>query len=228
MKIKLIESAFYPNDNIKINPKATEDDVRRVWRKLNIKKVKVTNEGHIVYDGSINIVGNSLTIFPFYFDEIMYDFNCSNNNIVSLVDSPSIIGGFFDCSENILTNLDGCPETIGGRFDFRWNNLTSLEGCPKEFGGGVNCGWNMITTLEGIPETIKGDFGCRGNKLTSLQHCPINIKGHFDCSRNKLITLKNCPKEVGGEFRCGNNYINFTEQYVRKYCDVTGEINNED
>jgi hypothetical protein len=33
-----------------------------------------------------------------------------------------------------------------------------------------------------------------------------------------------CPKEVGGDFDCYNNPIKFTQEDVRKVCNVKGVI----
>jgi len=58
-------------------------------------------------------------------------FNCSNNNLTSLVNAPKYVHGDFDCSNNFLTSLVGAPEIIYGDFDCTKNPITSLDGLPK-------------------------------------------------------------------------------------------------
>ena len=50
------------------------------------------------------------------------------------------------------------------------------------------------------------------------------VKGNFYCSNNNLTSLEGSPKTVGGNFYCSNNTKEFTEEEVRKYCDVKGRI----
>ncbi len=93
---------------------------------------------------------------------------------------------------------------VTGNFYCEGNELTSLKGCPSEVGGNFRCDDN--------------------NDLTSLEGCPKKVGGDFDCSRDKLTSLKGCPSEVGGDFDCSNNKVKFTEEDVRKVCNVKGDI----
>ena len=71
---------------------------------------------------------------------------------------------------------------------------------------------------------ISGDFFCSYNNLTSLKGCPASVDGFFDCSYNNLTSLEGCPKFVGGSYYCNNNKLQFTEEDVRKLCNVEGKI----
>ena len=66
-------------------------------------------------------------------------FNCSRNNLISLVGSPKSVGGYFNCSNNNLTSLEGSPESVEGDFNCFGNNLTSLVGSPESVGGDFYC-----------------------------------------------------------------------------------------
>jgi hypothetical protein len=53
-------------------------------------------------------------------------------------------GEFFDCSHNQLTSLIGCPNYVEGDFYCYNNQLTSLEGVPNYIGGHFSCRYNPL------------------------------------------------------------------------------------
>lgn len=62
---------------------------------------------------------------------------------------------------------------------------------------------------------------------TSITNLPIyfNVVGHsFEISHNKLTSLDGCPKEVGGDYWVGKHNIKFSEEYVRKNCNVGSSV----
>ena len=71
---------------------------------------------------------------------------------------------------------------------------------------------------------VTGFFYCSDNQLTSLKGSPKEVGGSFYCSDNQLTSLEGCPKEVGGSFNCYDNPGKFTEEDVRKVCNVKGGI----
>ena len=83
--------------------------------------------------------------------------------------------------------------------------------------------------IEKLPDwckdkVIKGDFYCNNNNLKTLENSPKEVIGDFFCYNNQLTTLEDAPKIVGGTFNCTNNKTQFTENDVRKVCDVKGKI----
>ena len=70
---------------------------------------------------------------------------------------------------------------------------------------------------------VSGDFTFEDNKLTSLEGAPQKVGGSFSCAGNKLTSLEGGPKEVPGYFFCYDNPGNFTEEDVRKVCNVKGK-----
>ena len=86
--------------------------------------------------------------------EVMGYFNCSKNDLTSLVGAPHIVTRDFDCSNNNLTSLEGAPHTVGRGFDCSDNNLTNLKGAPHTVGGYFGCMNTNLTSLEGIPKTV--------------------------------------------------------------------------
>ena len=87
-----------------------------------------------------------------------------------------------------------------------------------------DCNNNALVSLSGLPKEIGGYFTCKHNLLTSLKGCPERIEGNFLCDNNKLTSLEGIPKEVGGSFSCTGNKKEFTEEEIRKVCDVKGDI----
>jgi hypothetical protein len=71
---------------------------------------------------------------------------------------------------------------------------------------------------------IDGDFECYNCNLTSLEGCPQIVNSSFYCSRNYLTSLEYCPKYVGKSFWCRNNNVKFTEDDIKKLCQVKGNI----
>ena len=73
------------------------------------------------------------------FNHIKGYFNCSGNELESLIGCPKIIKGSFYCYNNHLKSLEGCPEIVDGSFWCHYNKLKSLEGCSKTVGGSFTC-----------------------------------------------------------------------------------------
>jgi hypothetical protein len=73
-----------------------------------------------------NVWLRNITHIPKFFKNIIVNgyFECSYNNLTSLVGSPRIVNGYFDCSMNNLTSLEGAPHTVVGNFYCSYSNLT--------------------------------------------------------------------------------------------------------
>ena len=100
------------------------------------------------------------------------------------------------------------------------------EGYKIDVNGDVNL---IRYTFEEFPDYIqfdivKGSFYCPIGALTSLRGCPREVGGRFCCDGNKLTSLEGAPKEVKGKFDCSRNSTQFTEEDVRKICNVKRKI----
>ncbi len=153
------------------------------------------------------------------------NFYCYNNQLTSLVGSPSVVGGNFDCSYNQLTSLVGSPSEVAGYFYCHNNQLTSLEGSPIVVGGGFYCYNNQLTSLVGSPSVIGGSFYCSNNNLKSLEGSPSVVAGNFDCSNNQLQSLEGSPTVVAGNFNCSDNQL---QSLVGSPTEVGGNFNCSD
>ena len=166
-----------------------------------IKNYTINTRGEIDIDGDIKLTYKNIKEFPSFiqFGTVKGNFDCKNNNLIS---------------------LKGVPREVKGNFDCSFNNLTSLEGAPREVGGSFNCYDNRLTTLEGAPKEIGIDFNCYSNKLTTLKGAPKKIGRSFNCCNNQLTSLNGAPKNVGGSFVGYKNKTKFTKDDVNKVCKV--------
>lgn len=152
-------------------------------------------------------------------------FNCMyNKNLSTMKFSPKIVKGNFVCERNNLEFLETETEKVGGYFWCSYNKLSDLIGSPKFVGSSFACDNNQLVSLKGCTKKINGFFFCYNNKLTNLLGGPDYVDGNFDCSGNDLESLDGAPKKVIGYFNCRNNKVKFTEDDVRKVCDVKGNI----
>jgi len=135
--------------------------------------------------------------------------NLNNLHLTELFDlsDVEVIGPFY-CSGNNFTNLKGAPHTVRGNFQCHGSNLTSLEGAPH---------------------TVYGDFNCAGNNLTSLEGAPKIVIGDFNCIKNNLTSLEGLPETIYGNFYL-DAYIKdkFSEEFIRKRCNLTGQVRYHD
>jgi len=172
-------------------------------------------------DGSISIDGNLDCSFflksskklntgflpKIKIESVSGDFNCSNNDLISLEHSPKSIGGSFKCYSNNLKSLDFCPSYIGSNLDCMYNQIESLLGCPDTIYGNLLLDFNELKNLENGPTHVGGDYRVSTNKLNSLSGSPVGIGGSFICENNNLESLLNGPKNVLKNYSCSQNYL---------------------
>lgn len=125
------------------------------------------------------------------------DFNCSSSGMF-LNNAPQEVIGNFDCSNNDLESLEGAPQKVSGWFDCSGNEMESLEDGPREVGGDYLCRLSGLVSLEGAPSEVGGEFDCSCNDLESLIGAPQVVHGVFDCSENPLSSLEGLPREAEG------------------------------
>ena len=108
--------------------------------------------------GNLNLSGLNLTKLP----EILKNIS---------------VGGLFDCSNNNLTSLINAPKSIGGNFWCGYNKLTSLECAHITVGRDFHCSKNLLTSLIGAPTIVHRDFYCSDN---SVQFTGKDVKSVCD------------------------------------------------
>ncbi len=111
------------------------------WLKTQIDQglINKTKDGYVANE-VISFYKHHLNEIPIPFYIVNYSYDCSNNNLTTLKNSPKkVLGMRFDCSYNKLKDLKGGPEYVAGDYMCNNNNLTSLEGLPKTIGGNFDC-----------------------------------------------------------------------------------------
>lgn len=179
----------------------SKDDIEKLLKQWTSAEYKFNSDGSVDVFGDVNILNFKGKILPFKFKRIYGNFDCSNNKLTSLENSPEQVANFY-CDYNNLINLVGSPKIVE---DFYCTN-------------------NKLTTLDGAPKNVNGTFSCRLNKITSLKGSPEYVKDAFICSDNKLLTsLDGAPKKAN-EWYSSFSKIKFSKYDVQKVCDVNGII----
>lgn len=108
----------------------------------------------------------------------------------------STVSGDFECGDEELLTLKGCPSYVGGQFWCAGNELKNLIGGP-EYATDYNCSRNSnMHSLKGVAKTIENNFECTECNLTTLEYLPESV-GNIIMSYDyrlpllKLLSIKN-------------------------------------
>lgn len=132
--------------------------------KFGIRNYEITSEGIVNVFGDVDISGLQLTEIPFIFGKVEGSFDCSCNNLNSLIGCPKDVYGNFYCYNNNLFSLEGSPNEVSKDFICSFNKLVNLNGCSSEIGGDLLCNDNFLKDLD-ISSIIKGNIFCHNNKI---------------------------------------------------------------
>ena len=117
---------------------------------------------------------------------------------------------------------------IKGKFECDYcKSLKSLKGAPRIVNKDFNCSYcPSLESINGAPEEVGLSFSCNNCRLLkSLEGAPKEVGKNFNCYKCiNLSSLKYAPKNVGGNFRCKECAVKFTEEEVKKYSNVKGNI----
>ena len=92
---------------------------------------------------------------------------------------------------------------------------------------------DFIISGEKIPELpefiqfneCKRDFILINSDLQILNGFPKIVEGDLAIGQNNIRSLKGCPEYVGGDFNIKyNEGTTFSEEEIRKICDVQGKV----
>ena len=163
-------------------------------------------------------------------EKVSGTFYCDEcKSLETLEGAPKEVGVNFYCSNcKSLKSIKNAPEKVWGGFCCNnCKSLTSLEGAPEEVGDFFDCSHcKSLTTLEGAPKEVAGNFECHHcDNLKSLKGAPKEVGWWFGCGECKsLRTLEGAPEKVGNSFDCRGCGIQFTEEDVRKYTNISRNI----
>jgi hypothetical protein len=199
----------------------------RILEHFKIQNYTINDDGTVDVDGNVDLSEEGLTEIPIKFGIVRGNFNITQNNLLSLKNSPREVTGTFDCTFNRqLSSLKNGPKSAKD-YDCSHCNLTSLEGAPMEVTRKFNCSFNRqlsslkngpksakyyncsfcnLTSLKHAPDRIEFDFGCNNNyNLTSLVDGPRYVDGDYACRDCNLKSIEGAPNELSGSFDCSKN-----------------------
>jgi hypothetical protein len=136
-------------------------------KKYGIKDYKMNSDGAIDVYGDVRLDSLGLSKLPLKFQNVTGFFNCSYNQLTTLIGAPESVGGDFYCVNNKLTTLEGGPKSVGVTFNCNSNQLTTLSGAPA-VGGDFHCNYNKLVDLKGFPEYYDGDFSYYNNPVSEI------------------------------------------------------------
>ena len=185
--------------NINLQHKQVHKMKRHLWiSDINDVKYDIFNlpKGkHLIFKG-IRISGLQLTELPDLSSVEVGLFDCSDNNLKSLIGSPKVVHGDFHCNGNQLMSFESTTYQIGTLYCHN-NPAPSLEGIPQDIVH-IICGSKEFNSLRGAPSRIKGTLRCAYSSITDLEGCPQEIGGNLElCGNHFLENLKGGPKVVG-------------------------------
>lgn len=113
-------------------------DIEYFCRKNDVFNYTITEDGLLDVHGNVDLSRNKLTKLPLRFGEVTGYFKCVYNRLTSLEGCPHTVGSDFDCSDNNLVSLEYGPKKFGGEYyDCKNNELVSFEGFPELFRKGL-------------------------------------------------------------------------------------------
>ena len=196
-------------------------DIEEWLKKFSISNYIISNDLYVSVFGSVNLNGKlDCKKLPVKFKTIDGYFDISNNSLESLEGCPESVLKDFNCSFNNLKSLLGAPYKVGS-FDCSNNELNSLSYCPKEVNESFDCNTNQLLSIKGSPRTVKGYFDCSNNKIGSLKGGSKYIDRYFNCSNNYLEELAGGPITVGADYICNGNTLRDLEKIAD---EISGDL----
>lgn len=142
-----------------------------ICKNLDITNYSVTSDKKVNVNADVDIEGRFLNEIPLNFGIVNGTFDCSANDIKSLVGSPKVVRDTFYCHLNELETLEGGPEKVGKLFCTN-NKLKSLKGCPIT--NYIDCTSNQIVDFIGIPSL--DSFFCADNPISCIWNLFLDTK----------------------------------------------------
>lgn len=156
----------------------TQSEIKSWLEKLSIFNYTIHDDLTVDVNGDVSLFSKNLTYIPVQF---------------------GIVSGFFDCSENQLTSLLGSPTEIGKSFFCSKNRLTSLEYLPAIVEKDIIASNNQIRSLKKT-YLIRSETLCvQLNPLLS----PISFNTIKTINTNRLIVDSRFDNKIDSKFNLG-------------------------
>jgi len=175
--------------------------------KLKENAFKIVNNTIDVF-GDVKMDNLELSRIPYRFGDIYGDFDCSDNKLKNLINSPKLVDGDFICSRNNLYSLTSGPYVTRGYF-CRNNFIDNLNGLSlSKSAVEFNASNNLITKINyNLLENIK-ILNIDNNRLTELNiiWSAKNLQ-ILHCERNLIVKARVSGLSELKEFYCYDNKI---------------------
>lgn len=195
----------------------TKEDIISWLKAKDIKKYVIHEDLTVDVNQNVLLSNCKLESFPIQFGVVNGDFDCSNNNLISLKGSPYKVKGAFDCANNNLVSLLNGPSFVGKNYIANNNQLEDLEYISPYIGQSIILSKNNINCLKGLPKKVNGLLNLSDNKLTTLKHCPEEVT-ILALVNNNLTSLEYISSIVENICHIWGNPIN-TLEFLPKIID---------
>jgi hypothetical protein len=175
---------------------------------------------------AVFLMPSNLKFFPVQFGKIKGDFNCTSNNLTSLLGAPYEVDGKFSCEDNQLQSLKYGPKKINGSYICANNQLTSLDYLAQGIHDSINFSHNQITSLKGLHLNLSFALLVVGNPLEKMTYQDIeHIDAHCFYADFEQIRGTVFPSNIMASLKLDVelNIINFKE--VKDYLKIEHEKN---
>lgn len=212
------------NENWK--PLTDKAEIEAWLEEMEIENYTINDDGTVDVNGDVQLEKKDLKEIPVQFGVVKGDFECYQNQLISLSGCPKEVKGDFWCFDNQLTSLEGAPQKVGGSFWCNQNRLTSLEGAPKEVGGTFNCQINKLTSLEGAPKAkkIESDFDTPSKHKINESVSKTRLRIYLD--EEESVDVREELEKLIKDNKLDVDILSFRENgtYIDSYEDDDEEI----
>lgn len=189
-----------------------KDSIVSWLKKHNISNYHIKEDKYYHYAvdvfTDVDLTKKSLEFIPIKFSFVRGNFDCSHNNLSTLLGAPDKVGENFYCMNNNLTSLFASPNTVVGQFVCSHNKIENLDHFPQHIGKCICLSHNALDNLKGLfIECVDGDFDISHNNITSLENAPKFVNGVFNCAKNKIKSLTHMPQVIKFSFDATSNEI---------------------
>jgi hypothetical protein len=133
------------------------EEVKKVAKHLGIKvrDMKLHSDATLDVNGDVDLTSKLYKIIPIKFGKVTGSFTIDDNQLTSLENCPSYVGGDFFCFNNQLGTLEYGPEWVGGEYSATSNLLRDFTGVAKHIGQTLDVSLNFIPKDMLPPEDVE-------------------------------------------------------------------------
>ncbi len=145
---------------------STRAQISNWLHKCGIKEYSIDEEMRVSVEGHLLLEG----------------FNCSHNQLTSLVGGPVDIDGYYSCTHNLLKTLEGAP-LKADHFMCYENPLKDFQHCPKFIKDTFQASGKELVSLEYLPKEVGENV-----MLYNCHHIP-EANGHHSLEQMQEIEV---------------------------------------